>query len=68
MSEVERQILLNQLTILKHFYIEGIGSWGEFGARVKETIELLREENHVCDCCKGKRKTAGGFRWEYADK
>ena len=21
----------------------------------------------ICDCCKGRRKTSGGFRWEYAD-
>lgn len=21
---------------------------------------------HICDCCKGKRKTAGGFEWRYA--
>ena len=22
---------------------------------------------HICDCCKGKRKTAGGFVWMYKD-
>lgn len=20
---------------------------------------------HICDCCKGKRKSAGGFKWQY---
>lgn len=22
---------------------------------------------HICDCCKGKRKTCGGMEWEYID-
>jgi hypothetical protein len=24
--------------------------------------------SHICECAKGKRKTAGGFKWGYADK
>jgi len=24
-------------------------------------------DSHICSCCKGKRKTAGGFTWEYVD-
>lgn len=24
--------------------------------------------NHICSCCKGKRKTAGGYVWKYANK
>lgn len=23
--------------------------------------------NHICECCKGKRKTAGGYVWRYKD-
>jgi hypothetical protein len=22
---------------------------------------------HILDCCKGKRKTVGGFHWQYAE-
>ena len=32
------------------------------------TKELKIGQAHICDCCKGKRKTAGGFKWKYADK
>lgn len=24
------------------------------------------QSSHICECCNGKRKTAGGYRWEYA--
>lgn len=27
----------------------------------------LKNSSHICACCKGKRKTAGGYHWEYAD-
>lgn len=23
---------------------------------------------NICDCCRGKRKTAGGYQWNYVDK
>lgn len=32
------------------------------------TVELGINQAHICDCCKGKRKKAGGFMWEYAYK
>lgn len=32
------------------------------------TQELGISQPHICSCCKGERKTTGGFRWEYADK
>ena len=27
----------------------------------------LTGNSHICSCCKGERKTAGGFIWRYAD-
>lgn len=30
--------------------------------------ELGIFKSQICCCCKGKQKTAGGYRWEYADK
>lgn len=32
------------------------------------TAELGVSSAHICDCCKGKRNKAGGFRWAYAYK
>lgn len=29
--------------------------------------ELGYDQGHIIPCCKGKRKTANGFRWEYVD-
>jgi hypothetical protein len=28
--------------------------------------ELKIDQCHIGEVCKGKRKTAGGFKWEYA--
>lgn len=30
----------------------------------EETTQISK--SHICDVCNGKRKTAGGYRWEYA--
>ena len=30
--------------------------------------ELGIDSAHICWCCKGKRKTAGGYQWRYAEK
>ena len=35
-----------------------------------ENISLAKKElniNHISDCCNGKRKTAGGYKWRYAN-
>ena len=35
---------------------------------IKQASETLNiNATHICLCCKGKYKTAGGFIWEYAD-
>ena len=31
-----------------------------------EAVGLIRG-GHISDVCQGKRKTAGGFKWEYVD-
>ena len=31
------------------------------------TTELGYESNHICECCKNKRKTSNGFRWKYKE-
>lgn len=42
---------------------------GEIIAEFYGTSEASRqtniEQNSICRCCNGKRKTAGGFRWKY---
>lgn len=44
---------------------------GEFVKNWESLNEVLRELNinvtSVSDCCKGKRKTAGGYIWKYAE-
>lgn len=49
---------------------------GEFIAKyvcIREAIESLNITNnsaatHIVQCCKGKRKTAYGYKWRYADE
>ena len=42
---------------------------GEFIAEYPSTREAERQtgcnRGHICSCCKGKRKSTGGFIWEY---
>lgn len=42
---------------------------GEFIAEYPSTREAERQtgcnNSHICNCCKGKRKSAGGFIWRY---
>ena len=36
---------------------------------IKEAIETLGyKSNHICECCKNKRKTSNGFRWKYKEE
>ena len=40
---------------------------GEFIAEYPSIMEAERTTgcNHICECCKGKRKSNGGYIWEY---
>ena len=42
---------------------------GKFIAEYPSIMEASRQtgcnQGHICDCCKGKRKSAGGFIWKY---
>ena len=42
---------------------------GEFIAEYPSIMEASRQtgcyQSHICACCKGKRKSTGGFIWEY---
>lgn len=44
---------------------------GEFIAEYESAAEAERETNvcnsHITECCKGKRKSAGGFIWRYKE-
>ena len=44
---------------------------GEFIAEYPSTYEAERQtgcyQSHICDCCKGKLKSAGGFIWKYKE-
>lgn len=42
-----------------------IKSWGSINQAAKE---LDITEQHISGCCRGKRKTAGGYIWKYADE
>lgn len=42
-----------------------IKTWGSIKQAAKE---LSITEQHISGCCRGKRKTAGGFIWKYADE
>lgn len=36
---------------------------------MQEVERLLKIHNsHICDCCKGKRRRAGGYHWKYAEE
>lgn len=42
----------------------------ELGITYPSAIEAGKQLNighrHICSCCKGSRKTTGGYHWEYA--
>ena len=44
---------------------------GEFIAEYPSIMEASRQtgcyQQHICKCCKGKRKSAGGFIWKYKE-
>ena len=37
----------------------------EWESASKASNELQIVQSHICACCKGKRKTTGGFKWKY---
>lgn len=37
-------------------------------ADANEWLGLSRNDNHISQCCKGKQKTAYGYKWRYASK
>ena len=39
----------------------------EWQSAVEAQRKLRIWQQHICACCKGKRKTAGGFVWRYKD-
>lgn len=42
---------------------------GEFVQEYRSIAYAIRETGviHICECCQGKRKTAGGFKWMYKE-
>ena len=44
---------------------------GEFIAEFPSTMEACRHtgcsHSHICKCCKGKRKSCGGYIWKYKE-
>lgn len=54
-----RKLKINQYDLQGNF----IKQWNS----IKE-IEIFYNCRHISACCKGKRKTAKGFIWRYADK
>lgn len=59
-SSYQRSCKINQLSLDGKF----IKQW-ESSMHIEK--ELGYKHGHIINCCKGKRKTAYGFRWGYAD-
>ena len=38
-----------------------------FNGATQAARELGLNNSHICKCCKGKYKTAGGYHWKYAE-
>lgn len=34
---------------------------------IKQASKFINGNKHICDVCKGKRETAGGYHWEYVN-
>ena len=56
-SEHPDSIKVVQLTLEGDF----VCVWDSMGRTVEEGFDY----KHVCDCCRGKRKTHKGFKWMY---
>lgn len=56
-SEAHKKIII-QFDKEGHF----IKEWSS-GVDINNTLGLSRQ--HICNCCKGKRKTCGGYIWKY---
>ena len=39
----------------------------EYPSLVEASRQTGCNQGHICDCCKGKRKSAGGFIWKYKE-
>ena len=39
----------------------------EFPSIMEASRQLGINSGHICECCNGKRKSAGGYVWQYAD-
>lgn len=39
----------------------------EFNSMIEAQNELKINKSNICQCCLGKRKTAGGYIWKYKD-
>lgn len=37
----------------------------EYDSILKASIKTGVQKQNICKCCKGERKTAGGFIWKY---
>lgn len=57
----------NRCKKVKQYDLQGnhIRTWKSMN-EAAETIGI--NSNSICTCCKGKRKTAGGYIWRYADE
>ena len=42
------------------------GKWRHFISAAEAERETSAHHQHISACCKGKRKTAGGYKWRYA--
>ena len=40
----------------------------EWSCAIEVEKELGIKNSHICECCKGKRKTCGGYIWKYKEE
>lgn len=57
--EKPKKMTINQYDLSGNF----IKMWNSI-----KDVEVFYNNRHISDCCKGKRKTACGYIWRYADK
>lgn len=39
-----------------------------FSSAAQAVLELNMKNNHISECCKGKRRTCGGYTWRYVNE
>lgn len=60
------RIAKNESKPINQYDLQGnfIKSWNS-GTEIKRTLGY--SNSNICNCCRGKQKTAYGYKWQYAE-